>query len=64
MGIMSNAHCGKIGIAKNFNPTKIDGANNDFPANKNSDSCSLLKHPGSILNAHLMTFSVVNRIDN
>lgn len=64
MGIISNAQCGKIGKAKNFNPTKNDGANNAFPADKNSDSCSLLKHPGSMLNAHLITFSVVNRIDS
>lgn len=60
-GISSIAHCGKIGIAKNFNPTKNDGANIDFPISKNSDSVFLLKHPASMLNTHLTTFSVVNR---
>lgn len=64
MGIISNAHCGKNGIVKNFNPTKNDGAYNAFSAATNSDSCSLSKHPGSMLNAHLMTFSVVNRRNN
>lgn len=57
----SKAHIGIIGINRNFNPVKNDGANIAFPKSKNSDSFSKLKQSGSMLNVHLITFSVVNR---
>lgn len=59
----SSAHCGSNGMAKNFNPANSDGANIRFPAFKNSDSSSLLKQPGSMLNVHFITFSVVKRTE-
>lgn len=63
-GISSNAHCGKNGIAKNFKPTKNDGANNSFPMSRNSLFSFLLKHSESMLNVHFTTFCVVNRFES
>lgn len=60
-GTKSWTHRGSTGIAKNFNPTKNDGAKSFLPACKNSDSWFLSKQPGSILNTLRTTFSVVNR---
>lgn len=62
-GMRSNAHSGRIGTAKNLSPAIIDGSKIFFPTSRNSDSCSLLKQPGSMLNVHLITFSVVNRTE-
>lgn len=56
-GIKPIAHSGKAGINKNFSPTQNDGANIALPISKNSES--LLKQPGSMLNVHLITASVV-----
>lgn len=64
MGIKSKAHPGKTGINKNLMPTINDGANIAFPIAINSDSFSLSKQPGSMLNVHLITFSVVNRMQS
>lgn len=58
------AQLGMTGINKNFNPTQNDGSNMAFPISKNSDSFSLLKQPGSMLNAHLITVSVVYRTES
>lgn len=62
-GIRSHAHFGRSGMAKNFNAAKNDGVNIRFPAFKNSDSRSMSKHPGSMLNVHFITFSVVKRVE-
>lgn len=62
-GMRSSTHCGSNGMAKNFNPANSDGVNNLFPAFKNSDSSTLLKQPGSMLNVHFITFSVVKRTE-
>lgn len=58
-GMNSIAQSGSAGINKNLSPTQNDGANIALPISKNSQSFSLLKQPGSMLNAHLITVSVV-----
>lgn len=64
IGKMFVTKCGKRSDDINFKPTQNDGSNISRPIAKNSDSFSLSKHFGSMLNEHLITFCVVNRIDN
>lgn len=64
IGINSNAHFGKNGMAKNLRLARNVGVNRSFPAFKNSFCPPFSKQPGSMLNPDLTTFSVVKRIDS
>lgn len=64
IGIKSTIHCGKNMNAINFNATNGDGWNSWRFICTNSDSFSLSKHFGSMLNADLMTVCTVYRTAN